>query len=401
MSQTLQAAAGSYHGEWDEGALRARIEQARGQLPDGRADLALLFLTPKLVPHAAEILEVVQVHARARLLVGCTGSGILSNGEEIEDGPAAAFVLLNLPGAILTPASFKSADVEEANGPAWWHAQTGVDADATRGWLVFADPYTFDAEAWLHQWNEAYPGTPAVGGLAGGAAQANQSHLFLNQQVLTEGAVAVAIAGSTSLEALISQGCRPIGKPWTVTAAERNLVQRIANLPALSVLQETFEGLPAADKARAGGNIFVGLAVNEYQEEHRRGDFLVRNLLAADPQSGVVAVGARVRVGQTLQFQFRDGRAAHEDLEFLLEGARARLAGRRIQAACLCSCAGRGSRLFGFPHHDAERVHSAFGAALPLGGFFCNGEIGPVAGRNFLHGYTAAVGLFVSDATEG
>jgi small ligand-binding sensory domain FIST len=398
MKPMRQAIAGLHVGGYDEGLIRAGIEEARAMLPGERADLAMVFLTPSLIPHAAEIVELVQVDARAKLLVGCSGSGVLANSKEVEDGPAMAFFLLEVPGAALNATRFADADVEEANGPAWWHAQTGIHTEETRGWLVFADPFSLDAESWLSQWNEAYPGIPSVGGLAGGSPESRRTVLFLNQDVFTEGAVAVSLSGALGLEPLVSQGCRPIGRPWTVTAAEQNLIHRIGNLPALNVLQETFEELSAADKARAGGNIFVGLAMNEYQEEHRRGDFLVRNLLAADPQSGVVAVGARVRVGQTLQFQFRDGDAAEEDLSGLLTGMRERLAGQRILGACLCSCAGRGSRLFGKPHHDARRVHESLATDLPLAGFFCNGEIGPVGGRNFLHGYTASAAILVSDA---
>lgn len=397
MNETRHAAACLLTGAWDEGALRNHLETARAGLPGGRADLALVFITPTLMPRAADILEIVQVHARARLLIGCSGSGVIANGDEVEQGPAVSVALLNLPNAQFHACRFTAADLEEANGPAWWHAQANLDADHCRGWLVFADPFSLDAEAWLRQWNEAYPGIPTVGGLAGGTPDASQTHLFLNQEVLADGGIGIAVSGRVALEPLISQGCRPIGRPWTVTAADRNLIRRIGNLPALSVLQDTFDSLPASDKEHAGGNILVGLAVNEYQEEHRRGDFLVRNLLAADPQSGVVAVGARVRVGQTLQFQFRDRAAADEDLAALLGSARRRLAHRRVEAVCLCSCAGRGRSLFGQPNHDAALLHHGFGTNTPVAGFFCSGEIGPIGERNHLHGYTAAAALFVSD----
>ncbi len=397
MSQIAQAVAGVHRGPFDEGALREKFEQARNGLPGGQSDLVLVFVTPPLIPQAAEILEVAQVHSRARVLAGCSGRGVIGNDEEVEEGPAVAFCALRLPGAHVVPLHLSAADLQDAEGPAWWHARCQVGLDISRGWMAFADPFSMDAEAWLRQWNDAYPGVATVGGLAGAAANSSQTHLFLNQQIHNDGCVALSIGGSVALEPLVSQGCRPIGRPWTVTAADRNLIQKIGNLPALSVLQDTFDSLPAADKARAGGNIFVGLAMNEYQEEHRRGDFLVRNLLAADPQSGVVAVGAKVRVGQTLQFQFRDSASADEDLSTTLEVTRSRLSGRRVLSACLCSCAGRGSRLFGQPNHDARRLHGGLGTEVPLAGFFGNGEIGPVGGRNYVHGYTASAALFTTD----
>ncbi|MBL9136544.1 MAG: FIST C-terminal domain-containing protein [Verrucomicrobiales bacterium] len=397
MSLIGQAIAGVHRGPFDEGALREKFEEARRQLPDGHSDLVLVFVTAPLVHQAADILEIAQVHARARVLAGCSGRGVIGNDEEVEDGPAVAFCALHLPGAHVVPVHISASDLQNAEGPTWWHSRCQVGLEASRGWMAFVDPFSMDAEAWLRQWNDAYPGVATVGGLAGGAPQASQTHLFLNQQVHTDGCVALSIGGNVALEPLVSQGCRPIGRPWTVTAADRNLIQKIGNLPALSVLQDTFDSLPAADKARAGGNIFVGLAMNEYQEEHRRGDFLVRNLLAADPQSGVVAVGAKVRVGQTLQFQFRDSASADEDLSSTLEVIRSRLSRRRVLSACLCSCAGRGSRLFGQPHHDARRLHGGLGTEVPLAGFFGNGEIGPVGGRNYVHGYTASAALFTTD----
>jgi small ligand-binding sensory domain FIST len=271
---------------FDEGRLRARVEEARRQLPGGRADLALVFASPPLLPQIREINELIQVHGHASLLAGCSAHGVIGQSEEVEEGAALSILLLSLPGAHLTPARFTAADVEESNGPGWWHAHTGVDTDNTRGWLFFADPREFDAERWLRQWNEAYPGVPCLGGLAGGSAGAEDRCLFLNQEVFTDGGIGISVGGSVRLEAIVSQGCTPIGRPWTITAADRNFIQRIGNLPALTVLQDTFNALPALEKARANGNIFVGLAVDEYLEEHRRGDFLVRNLLGADPNKG-------------------------------------------------------------------------------------------------------------------
>lgn len=401
MNLAPMAVAGLLRGSVDEPALRAQLEEARLRLPEGRVDLALVFVSPQVLPRISEILEIVQVHGRARLLAGCSGSGVIANAEEVEEGPALSFLLLQLPGAQLHPIRIPPAQLGSESEAAW-PALTRISPEACRGWLAFADPYSFDTETWLEQWNEAYPNVPTIGGLAAGPPETSMSHLFLNQEIYSDGALVIALTGSISLESVVSQGCRPIGRAWTVTSADRNLIQRIGNLPALNVLQDTFEGLSSGDKSRAGGNIFVGLAMNEYQEEHVRGDFLVRNLLAADPKTGVVAVGAHVRVGQTLQFQFRDGASAAEDFSTLLDQAAIRLADRRVLAACLFSCTGRGARLFGSPNQDALRLHQhpGLGAALPVTGFFCNGEIGPVGQRSYLHGYTASAALFVSDAAS-
>ncbi|HMP83481.1 MAG TPA: FIST C-terminal domain-containing protein, partial [Verrucomicrobiota bacterium] len=193
---------------------------------------------------------------------------------------------------------------------------------------------------------------------------------------------------------VISQGCTPIGDTWTLTQVEQNFIHKIGNRPAYEVLAETFNRLPAEEQRKTQGNVFIGLVVNEYLEDYHRGDFLVRNLLGGDPKSGVIAVGALPRAGQTVQFQRRDAAAAAEDMDELLARTKVALGGRTIYGGCLCSCNGRGRNLFGEPNHDAMSIQRQIGP-VGVAGFFCNGEIGPVGEKNFLHGYTASLALFV------
>jgi small ligand-binding sensory domain FIST len=219
----------------------------------------------------------------------------------------------------------------------------------------------------------------------------------LDGAVFEEGGVAVAFGGQVELLSVISQGCTPIGETWTITKAEQNLIHEIANRPAYQVLAETFNSLSAEEQGKARGNLLIGLVVNEYLETFHRGDFLVRNILGGDPNSGSLAVGALPRPGQTMQFQRRDASAATEDMNELLDRLPPRLAGRPVYGGCLFNCTGRGHRLFGHPNHDAGLVQEKAGP-IELTGFFCNGEIGPVGLRNFLHGYTASLALFTAKA---
>jgi small ligand-binding sensory domain FIST len=206
--------------------------------------------------------------------------------------------------------------------------------------------------------------------------------------------VAISVAGEVTLSGVISQGCTPIGEAWTLTRVEQNLIRHIGNRPAYAVLSETVQNLPPEEQRKAQGNLHIGLVVNEYLEDFHRGDFLIRILLGGDPNSGVLAVGALPRMGQTIQFQRRDAAAASEDLDELLAAAKKRLADTPIYGGCLFCCNGRGKNLFGRPSHDSELVQAHLG---PTGvtGFFCNGEIGPVGDKNFLHGFTASLALFV------
>ncbi len=393
MTQPFAVAA-HYTGGWDEARLQRWATQLRQRLDAPEVTLGMVFMTPAFFGVAAEVLELLRLHARIPLLVGCSSRGLVVNGSELEEDTGLVVQLFNLPGARAKAIHITQAQLEFTGQPADWHRISGLTPSNVRGWLVFADPFQLDGERWLDTWNLAYPGIPAMGGLAGGPASENHTHLYLDGEVHSEGVIAVGLSGSVRLETVTSQGCTPIGAPWTITKSDRNLIHQIANRPAYRVLVETFESLPREEQLRSQGNLFVGFAGNEYCEEFHRGDFLVRNLLGADPQNGIIAVGAQPRPGQTLQFHRRDAATATEDLVAVLDRARTRLAGSTIYGGLLCVCNGRGRHLFGKTDHDAGLVQELLGP-IPVAGLFCNGELGPVGGRTFLHGYTASLGLLV------
>lgn len=381
-------------GGFDESGLRRWIEGLRAQLKVPSITLGLVFMSPSFFPHAKQVLEILRVHGRIPLLVGCSSGSLVAGAREFEDDTGLAVALYHLPGATLTGIHFTQEQVDESSGPVYWHLETGINQEQTNGWLVFADPFHLDCEAWLNAWNEAYAPLPICGGLASGSPSGNTTQLYLNGEVYEEGGVAISVAGEVRLATVTSQGCTPIGETWTLTKAERNVILKIANRPAYEVLAETFAALTAEEQIKSRGNLLIGLVVNEYLEEFHRGDFLVRNLLAADPQSGAIVVGALPRPGQTIQFHRRDAAAATEDMAQLLQRWQSDHAKEQILGGCLCSCNGRGQRLFGVPDHDAAQIQEKLGP-MTLSGFFCNGEIGPIGEKNFLHGYTASLALFV------
>ncbi len=386
--------AGHWPGALDEAGLQKWAEGLRGQLTAPQVSLGLVFMTPRFFPHAAQVLEILRLHARIPLLLGCSSSALIFEGSEIEENAGIVLALYNLPGAELKAFHFLQEQVEEARGAGYWPLETGVEAEHTNGWLTFVDPFHIDAEGWMRSWNEAYAPLPVLGGLASGDPREQRAQVYFNGEVFEEGGVALSVGGDVKMLGVISQGCTPIGDTWTLTKVEQNLIHQIGNRKAYDVLVETVNGLKPDEQKKARGNLFIGLVVNEYAEEFHRGDFLVRNLLGGDPQSGILAVGALPRAGQTIQFQRRDAAAANEDMTELLARAKTKLGAAQIYGGCLCSCNGRGSHLFGKPNHDAQAVQRQLGP-LGLAGFFCNGEIGPVGEKNFLHGYTASLALFV------
>jgi len=388
------AVSAHWEGPFDESAIQQWAEKLRGSLSAPKVSLGLVFISPRLFPHAGQILEILRVHAQIPLLAGCSSTSLIANSEEVEQNAGIAVGLYSLPGAKLDSFYFTQANVDESNGPAYWHHETGLDPSKTNGWLAFGDPFNLDSDTWLRQWNEAFAPLAVVGGLATGDFGSNTTQVYLNGEVYTEGLVAISIGGEVEVASVISQGCTPIGETWTITKAEENLIYEIGNRPAYEILIETFGQLTPEEQKKCQGNLFVGLVVNEYLEEFHRGDFLIRNLIGVDPNQGVIAVGAFPRAGQTMQFQRRDATAANEDMLALLNRAHEKLRDATVYGGCLCSCNGRGSGLFGYPNHDAGMIQRRLGP-FALSGFFCNGEIGPVGDKNFLHGYTASLALFV------
>lgn len=396
--QRATAAGGIAPGRTWEEALDGALAQA-GEGIQG-ADLLLLFAAPAFLPHYRELLARLRELTAARLLVGCSGQGVIGTAREIEHRPAVALLGLTLPSASLRAAHVTQEQVERCTTAADWHALTGVHPDDVNAWVILADPFTLDGEGLLAGLAAAYPGVPLTGGMASGDPRMRGTFLFLGGRVLSEGAVLIALGGAYTLRTVVAQGAAPIGETWTITGAEQNWITGLGGRPPLEVLRETLDALPDDLRARAVPNLLVGLAINEYQAEFHRGDFLIRNLIGAHRATGALAIGDTPRVGQTLQFQVRDAEAADEDLREMLEAVRIDLGGVEPVAGLLCSCNGRGVGLFGVEDHDARAVAEQLGP-IPLAGFFCNGEVGPVGGRPYLHGFTASLALIVPCARGG
>ena len=388
-------AAVAQHPDW-----RDALTDLIGQIPllsgEHEVNLALLFASSEYREEFPDLVARARQLTGARLLVGCSGHGVIGAGREVEGEPALALLAFSLPGAELTAIHLTQEDLENCRTPQDWHRLTGVAPGGASAWLLFADPFTMNAEALVERLSAGYPGTPLVGGLASGDPQLRGTHLFLNGEVYDRGAVALALGGPYSVRTIVSQGAAPIGETWTITGAQDHIIETIAQRPAYQVLLDTLRALPPETQRRAQRNLLVGLAMDEHRGEFRRGDFLIRNLMGVDPERGTLAVGALPRVGQTLQFQLRDPDAADEDLRELLERARKELGARQPVGALLCSCNGRGVGLFGTPDHDARTLADLLGP-IPVAGFFCNGEIGPVGEQNFLHGFTASIALVIPE----
>ena len=352
---------------------------------DGACDLALVFAGAPHLGHAKWILSEVHERLAPRSLIGCGAGGVLGDGREIEQGPGAVVWALAAPQAEIATHHFEVEPV--ADGV----ALRGLPAPAELGdaLLLLADPYTFSAEMLLTQLNATRPGMPVLGGLASAATAS--AALFRDGDVLHGGAVACSLAGVPFVPC-VSQGATPVGPEMTITAAEGNVISELASTPAIERLRAAIGELGAREQQLAAEGLMLGMVIDENQPAYERGDFLVRPILGADPDAGSLALGDRVRIGQTVRMHVRDGATADEDLRDALRAQAEALGASGAAGALVFTCNGRGSHMFEVPDHDASAVEDALGA--PAGGFFCAGEIGPVGGRNFLHGFTATIAVF-------
>ncbi|MDP6357126.1 MAG: FIST N-terminal domain-containing protein [Planctomycetota bacterium] len=357
-----------------------------------RADLACLFISADHREDAHELLEGIHRLAEIGALIGCTGESIIGSNKEIEQAPAVSLWLAKMPDVNVLPFAMGMGEISLAGDLNDWTIRTGASPDRQPYFIVLPEPFTSDPKKTLEALNETYEGSTIFGGVpsAGGPGE---NLLFYNDQVRDEGLVGIALEGDIEVQAVVSQGCRPIGRPFVVTNAQDNLIFELAGEPALQRFQEVYSGLDEMDQSMVKKGLHVGRVVDEYKEDFQRGDFLIRNVLGADKDSGGLAIAERVRVGQTVQFHVRDADSADEDLRELLEQDIEHAEGASPAGALLFSCNGRGTRMFDRPCHDAG-VFSEVMGHVPLAGFFAAGEIGPIGNENFIHGFTASLAMF-------
>jgi small ligand-binding sensory domain FIST len=369
-------------------AARAALGRVSEQL-GGPADLVLAFGSAGPAAFEQQLAAVRRAEPGA-LVLACSASGVIGAGRELEGASALSLLAARLPGVHCTPFAFEP---DAAPSPQELRGALCAQDAAPAAILLLADPFSLDAEAWLERINALLPGRAALGGLASGGAQPGDHVLCAGERVLRSGLVGAALHGALALDTIVAQGCRPIGVPLFVTRARGNLVLELDGRSPLALLQELFDAAAPEDRPLFRGSLFAGLEMREGRTHYGQGDFLVRNIAGIDPQSGALAVAAPVREQQILQFQLRDRRASAEDLERHLETYRRAHDPAGLRGALLCSCVGRGAALYRQPDHDSRALGRALGD-LPLGGFFGNGELGPIEGRLYLHAYTSAIGLF-------
>ena len=397
-----------------EAAIKEVAETAQKSL-GANADLGIIFISAAFGSEYSRLMPLLKEQLPGVTIVGCGGGGIIGINQEeeaveLEQEPAISLSLAYLPGVEVKPFHISADELPDLDSPPdGWSDLIGVASNLQPHFIILADPFSAKINDLLQGLDYAYPGSTKLGGLASGGIMGRAVGLFCNDRLYEEGTVGVALSGNIAIETIVAQGCRPIGRPYRVTEGERNIVIGVEELDnseaiagdgiersPLEALQELIQTLGDRDRELAQNSLFVGIVRDEFKQRLEQGDFLIRNLIGVDPKGGAIAIGDRVRVGQRLQFHLRDARTSAEDLEMLLSRYEQQASFNPVSfsnaGALMFSCLGRGEALYGKPNFDSSLFRRYFN--IPISGFFCNGEIGPVGGNTFLHGYTSVFGIF-------
>jgi small ligand-binding sensory domain FIST len=357
-------------------------------------DLALVFVSSQFLQEFHEIPDLAREYLQAKTLIGCSASGVIGGGLEIEQQPSIAIAAASLPGVEIHPFHVKDEELPDLDAPQnKWEELIGITGDKTPSFVLLPDPFSFRIDVLAQGLDFAFPQCVKLGGLASGAHRVGMNALFLNNLVYRSGAVGVALSGDLIVDTIVAQGCRPVGWPLRVTKCDRNFLFELDGKPAVHALYEVLESMSDKEQKLAQNSLMLGVVMDEFKDNFEPGDFLIRNILGLEPNTGALLVGETLFTERTIQFHVRDTETSSEDLRALLKRYRDSHADP-VSGALLFSCVGRGHTLYGIPHHDSQCFMEYLGGAVPLAGFFCSGEIGPVGGTTFLHGYTSSFGLF-------
>ena len=375
-----------------EDSLQQAVDGILMEMSPEKVDLLLLFVSPQysdqfeLIPG-----YLLEIFPNARL-IGCSAAGVIGDGQEIEHERALSLTAAELPGVDLDPMFIDTMDLPDGDdSPDAWMNFFKTPPEVDPHFIVLADPFTCRSEKLLEGLDYCYPNGVKIGGLASGAGRMNENVLFMDHTIYYQGCVVLSMSGNIKLDTLVAQGCRPIGEMLAVTKSEDNMVMELDGEPPLTYIRNLAATLSSKDQELIKNSLFIGIEKDFFTDDPGYGDFLIRNIIGVNTDDEALVLNAEVERGQMVQFYLRDQSTSSEDLNTILSDYSASDDYTHVQGALLFSCLGRGSTLYGEPNHDSNMFLEKMG--LPVSGFFCSGEIGPIGQTTYLHGYTSAFAM--------
>ena len=366
------------------------FESLQGNQPD----LILGFPSEHHSERFSDLPELVKSFFGDATFFGCSGAGVIGGGREIEHVPSLALCAVSLPDVTISKFRFQEDDLPDADAsPTDWYNLVQLDYQDDPIFLILSHPSTIFCEDLLKGLDFAFPKSKKIGGIASGFLNNRQISLFLDNEVIQKGIVGISMTGDIQIDTIVAQGCRPIGSPVQVTECQRNILYKLNDQTPVEILRSLFPDLNEREKDLAQNSLFLGVLMDSFIENPEHGDFLIRNILGIDAKQGAIGVGEYLHEGQIVQFHVRDGISSSEDLQDALQNYVDFRQNASGYGALLFSCLGRGEQLYRVPNHDTKMFYDKLGA-MPVTGFFGNGEIGPVGDSTYLHGYTSSFGIF-------
>lgn len=375
------------------------VSVVTGRVSPSRGDLLLYFATPHFEDDLDDIIPKLTDAYPDATLIGCTAEGTIGANREVERAPSMSLLVASMPGVEIRSFTLTQGQLQTATGQAAWESLVGVSKESSPVFVACGDPFSIDVQSFVDGVNEAFPQAFLFGGIASAAEAPGQNRLIFDDAILEEGIVGVALTGNLTVQGVVSQGCRPIGKPFVVTKASSNVIHELGGRPSLAQLQSVYSRLGPHEERLVRQALLIGQAIDEYKDSLQLGDFLIHNIVGADHNSGAIAIAGPARVGTTVQFHVRDADCADADLRQLLATRVADSGQKPIAGAMFFGCNGRGSRMWPESNHEINVLHEIVGD-IPTAGFFCAGEFGPIGGKNFIHAFTASIALFRPASTN-
>ena len=390
----MKWASGLYAHQTDLSGLGACADEVMGKLDAKQSDLAIAFVSPHFRDRYEEVADALRQHLAPNTFVGCSGMAVIGAGREIEHEPGISILTATLPNVTCHALYTDTEDLPDNDAPPdTWKAWLGVPSVDRADFVLLADPFSAAIEQVVLGIDYAFPNATVVGGLASAAGSARENALFLNNQIYRQGMVGLALEGDIRIDSVVAQGCKPIGKPLTVTCCNHNLLLEANGEAPVKLIEELIPTLDDYDRRLLKTSLFLGLEIDPFKNEPQQGDFLIRNVLGVDYENGAMAIGAALHEGQVVQFHLRDKVTSSLDLDLMFTQHQLNHPTSDPAGALLFSCLGRGEQLYGESNHDTNRFLTRLGD-IPISGFFCNGEIGPVGTSTYVHGYTSSFGIF-------
>ena len=380
----------------DNPELQTSIEKCRREIVEELGqppDLLIAFVSSEFSEDYESVTQLRTELADNGVLIGCCGNGIIGAGREIEHRPGFALAAATLPNISLHPFHITDTQIPDGDDlPDIWEQLVGLKAIEQPNFIILSDPFSIRISNLVQGLDYAFPNNTTIGGIASGGHRPGGNILYLNDGIIREGAIGLAITGDAKIDTIVAQGCKPIGEPLRITQCDRNLLKEINGSSPFEILGSLYSILDENERKLFEHSLFIGMVMDPFNDNPTMGDFLIRNILGADNDKNIITVGELLREGQIIQFHLRDSKASSDDLRNLLTSAKKSELRVDECGALLFSCLGRGSYLFGKADHDTNMFKEHMGE-IPLTGFFCNGEIGPVAGNTYIHGYTSSIGI--------